>query len=215
MANFKTADEVRQECVLTLGTELGPLYADLENDLLWLHVRWREYRELYGTKPERIDLLNRAAPLLFGIVQTTLYLDVLLGLARLTDPSKSMGKDNLTVHRLASLIQDQGLRTEVEEAVAKAKDSCEFARDWRNRRIAHTDLALISQDQSAKPLAEASGQHVEEALARLRVVLNCMNKHYFRATTAHDMVHDRGDGAVSLLHYLARGLRAENDESLG
>ena len=46
------------------------------------------YVELFG-KPSRIDLLNRASSPFFGMVQRVLWRDVLLHLARLTDPAKT------------------------------------------------------------------------------------------------------------------------------
>ena len=49
-----------------MGEPLGKLYHALSNELAWHCLKWGEYVELVGTKPSRIDLLNRAAGGFFG-----------------------------------------------------------------------------------------------------------------------------------------------------
>jgi len=61
MADERTADQVRKEHLDKLGPQLGPIFSELRDDFAWLQVKWGEYRELYGTSPERIDLMNSAA----------------------------------------------------------------------------------------------------------------------------------------------------------
>jgi len=95
----------QKEHLDALGPDLGHVYHALYNECAWLHIKWHQYLVLYGTKPERIDLLNRSAGLFFRIVQDTLWEDTLLHLARLTDRPTSMGKNNLSVQRLPSLIR--------------------------------------------------------------------------------------------------------------
>jgi hypothetical protein len=60
-------------------------------------LKWGEYVELFGTKPSRIDLRNRAAGGFFRVVQDGLWEDVLLHVARLTDAPRSGGRANLTI----------------------------------------------------------------------------------------------------------------------
>ena len=72
MANEMTPDEVKAYHLEKLGPKLEPVYHALSNDLAWLQVKWAEYKELFGTSSERIELLNSAAGLFFQIVQDTL-----------------------------------------------------------------------------------------------------------------------------------------------
>jgi hypothetical protein len=60
-------------------------------------MKWEEFVVLFGTKPSRVDLVNRAAGGFFRLVQDTFFADVLLHLCRLTDPASTGGKDNLTI----------------------------------------------------------------------------------------------------------------------
>ena len=80
MAESKTADEVRDEHLRTLGPELGPLYSALYDEVSWLHAKWKQYRILFAGSPERIELLNRVAGFFFYMIQNVLWEDVVLHL---------------------------------------------------------------------------------------------------------------------------------------
>ena len=206
MARNLTADEVRQEHLASMGPHLGPVYNALWNEVAWLHAKWHEYKELYGEKPPRLELLNRASGFFFRIVQDTLWENTLLHLARLTDPSRSAGRQNLTVLQLPSLVNDPGLREQLEALLTEAKSKAEFARDWRNRHIAHRDLDK-ALGKGAEPLAAASRNHVDEALRALAAVLNRVNTFYLKSTLTFDVIAPM-TGGVALLYVLRDGLVA-------
>src|SRR5881296_1227370 len=206
MARNLTADEVREEHLASMGPHLGPVYNALWNEVAWLHAKWHEYKELYGEKPPRLELLNRASGFFFRIVQDTLWEDTLLHLARLTDPSRSAGRQNLTVLQLPSLVNDPGLREQLEALLTEAKSKAEFARDWRNRHIAHRDLDK-ALGKGAEPLAAASRNHVDEALRALAAVLNRVNTFYLKSTLTFDVIAPM-TGGVALLYVLRDGLVA-------
>lgn len=91
----RTADQALAENIRVMGKDLGELYSALWQEVAWVHSKWAEYVQLFGVKESRIDLLNRAAPRFARLLQDSLWEDVLLHIARLTDPAKSMGKSNL------------------------------------------------------------------------------------------------------------------------
>lgn len=163
---YRSADEVRNEYIAVLGPELGKVYYLLYNELAWLHLKWGQFRALFGDTPTRVDLLNAAAPVFFRVVQDSLWEDTLLHLARMTDSPTSCGKANLTFRRLPMLIAGPALQDELTKLVDNAVVKCNFARDWRNKHIAHTDLQLALQE-STQPLAVASRKLVSEALEAL------------------------------------------------
>jgi len=210
MSGHRTAEEVRQHHVEVLGDELGTLYNVLWNELAWLYSNWREYEELFGKKPSRIELINKAAGLFFRIVQDSLWEDSLLHIARLTDPPKSVGKDNLSIRRLPDLIENDALKKKVTELIKVSVEKAEFCRDWRNRRIAHKDLGLVLKT-GAKPLKLASRAKVKEALSSIADVMNAISSHYMDSTTMYEGVGGTSGGAVSLLYVLDDGLRAKEE----
>ena len=206
MARNLTPDDVRKEHLASMGPRLGPVYNALWNEVAWLHAKWHEYKQLYGEKPARLELLNRSAGLFFRIVQDTLWEDTLLYLARLTDPPRSAGRQNLTLCQLPSLVDDAGLRAQLEPLLTEARSRTQFARDWRNRHIAHRDLGR-ALGEGANPLADASRNHVDEALRAVAAVLNCVNTSYLNSALVFDVITPM-TGGVALLHVLRDGLDA-------
>jgi hypothetical protein len=190
-----------------MGEALGRLHHALSNELAWLYLKWGEYVELFGTKPSRIDLVNRAAGGFFRVVQDGLWEDALLHITRLTDAPRSAGRTNLTIRALPPLITRAEILPVVERMIETAIARAEFARDWRNRHIAHRDLALALAD-GAEPLKPASRAAVKDALASISQVLNAVSKPYLGETTAYEMT-EALHGAGNLLYVLDDGLKAE------
>jgi hypothetical protein len=212
MAQHLNENETRNEYVQRMGPDLGQLQYELFCELSHLHFKWGQYRELFGKNRERIDLLNKVAPVFFGYLQRTLFEDILLHLTRLTDPPQLGRHDNLTVKRLPSLIQDQGLKARVGAALQDTINKCKFARDWRDRRVAHADL-LTYRKQHPQPLALASHQKVEEVLAAMRKLLNCVDQHYRNSEVGYEFAASELGATGSLVRYLTLGLQAQEEKS--
>lgn len=202
----QTADEAKAECIAKLGADLGEHYSALWQELAWIHSKWVEYVTLFGANEQRIEMLNETAPRFFRTVQDSLWEDVLLHLARLTDSPRSAGKDNLSVRRLPST---ELLKAEPQFAqlVAASVSATNFARDWRNRRLAHRDLALALGKQ-VEPLAPASRLAVSEALTALVAVMNWIAGKFLDTTTMFDM---RDTDAEALLYVIRDGLRFDTE----
>lgn len=209
MSREQSAEEVRVSYIEKMGQELGEHFHAISEELTLIHLRWKQYRTLFGEKPSRIDLLNEAAPFFFGIIQNVLFEDTLLAIARIVGPCKSINRSNLTVERFPDLLTDQNLRDKIGKLIKEAKTSAEFAVDWRNRHLAHRDLDLIL-GQSPKELALATREKVEKSLSALRDILDCIQLAYCDATTAYDFSPTPGD-ADELLYVLQSGLLRERD----
>lgn len=210
MSDHRTAEEVKQYHAKVLGTDLGALYHALWNELAWLYSKWGEYVELFGTKPSRIELINNAAGHFFRIVQDVLWEDSLLHIARLTDPIKSAGRENLSIRKLPDLIENDVLKKKVEELIEVAIKKTDFCRDWRNRHIAHKDLGL-ALSTGAEPLLSASRAKVVDALSSISDVMNAISVHCMDSTTMYEGVGGESGGALSLLYVLDDGLRAKKE----
>jgi hypothetical protein len=207
MGDRKLPEQVKDEHVRVLGAHLGPVYYALYNQVAWLHAKWIQYRALFGHSPERVDLLNGVAPSLFHLIQDVLWKDVLLHIARLTDPAKSAGKDNLTLRLLA---EESNVPAGVEKLVQKATLESAFVRDWRNRRLAHADLGL-ALGAGAEPLAEASRAGIERALFSIRAVLNHIWQHYNGTEIGFESIRAAGD-ANALIRFLQSGRPTETGD---
>lgn len=206
MGRYLTADDVKQKYIEKLGNNLGSLFNELENELASLYMKWEEYVELFGKTPSRIDLLNQSAPVFFKIVQDSLWEDILLHLARLTDPPKSAGKDNLTLRCLPSLVDVKIMET-ITNQIIDAEEKTNFCRDWRNRHIAHRDLKLVI-DKHAEPLKPASRAKVKDALESFTKILNTISEYYMKSIIAFDSIIGSG-GAEELLYVLDDGIKVD------
>src|SRR6185295_5019430 len=96
----RTAEESKQDYIKAMGEELGSQFAELWQQLVYLHCKWMEYVALFGTRSDRIELLNKSAPTFFRIIQDTLWDDILLHICRLTDPPETGKNKNLTIQNL-------------------------------------------------------------------------------------------------------------------
>ena len=207
MTNFSTSDDIRDRYVALLGKSLGEVHHAVWNDLAGLHVKWGQFSALFGETPERVDILNSAAPLFFRIVQDVLWDDTLLHIARLTDAPKIGSRTNLSIRCYPELITEPGNRARIEALVDTAIQASVFARDWRNRRIAHNDFQLMVNQQT-QPLAVASRLSVKGALAAIAEVFNEVERSYFNSETAFDGMYEPGD-AAAMLYVLREGLEAQ------
>lgn len=188
----RTSEEVRNGYVQSMGTELGANFFGLYRKLVELHIVWQQYRQLFGTDDETVRLLNRTAGLFFKVVQDELWDSVLLGVSRMTDPPDTGRNKNLTVLSLPPLIEDDVLRSEVEKLCETALTQTKFAREHRNKRIAHQDHDYLT-DLSSNPLNGVSRALVEDMLESLRNVLNRLELHFRDSTVMYqDFIDESG-----------------------
>lgn len=177
MSDLNPAHELEQRHLKVFGPDLGPIYHGLHNDVIWLHAKWLEYRKLFAHSERRVELLNRSAGFFFGVVQDVLWHDILLHIARLTDPPKQNRFENLSLTRLPEMVPDVCLANELRGLLETALQLSEFAREWRNKHIAHRDLehALTTH---ASPLPGVSRAQLEEVLRGFRAVMNRVHLAY-------------------------------------
>jgi hypothetical protein len=206
MSRHQTAEEAKRDFFGCMGIPLGNLFYALWQEFAGLYAKWEEYLVLYGTKPSRIDLLNRAASHFFRIIQDVLWEDIILHIARLTDPPKSSGKATLTIRRLPDLVKDSNTAQALRGLINIAIQSSEFCRDWRNRHIAHRDLNLALEKEIV-PLKPASRKKIKEALNSIAEVLNAVSQYYTDSEIIFD-IGEEPEGAISLIYIIYDGLKA-------
>jgi hypothetical protein len=206
---MQMADDVeRAEYMRVMGPELGRLCHELQLDLWWLEHKWREYQELYARGQERIDLLNSVASNFFYFLNKLFFEDALLHLCRLTDPPRSCGRNTLSVMRLAEEVTDPALKSAVQTRADIAKNRCDFARDWRNQKLAHTDLESLRIGQ-AVVLPKVDATDIEDAMKTIDAVLTFLEAHH---GIPHSISIRDPWGAKSLIGYLSHGKKLREQE---
>ena len=189
-----------------MGEELGSIFYHLLREAFYITSIWEQYELLFET-PERINLLNDSCGYFFSSVQRSFFDYTLLGVCRLTDPPK-MGKyDNLTVQCLPPMVRDS-IRSQVESCVKTAVSKSDFCRDWRNKKIAHNDLA---RKMVGTPLASATRKSVTDALIAIHNVLRIPALEYCRSDLI--FVPINVDDIMHLLYNLYYGQRYEEERT--
>lgn len=205
-----TTEQIKNEMTVKLGTDFGSLLYSLYNEITWLTFKWIEFKELYGTKESRFELMNKTAPFFFFTIQKVLWENLLLGVARITDPTVTMGKKNTTLKALGQYIQDDNFKSEIENDLNDILTESKFCRDWRNRWIAHMDYELAVDRQNARPLEAATRQKLRVTIGKIHELYNKITFKYLDSTTAWQML-DSDRGAISLLYRIEDGLRFDKE----
>ena len=202
------ADDGRSQYVHAMGSELGFLCHLLRDDLDWLRGKWKEHAELFEKGQKRIDLLNRAASNFFYFLNKIFFEDAMLNLCRLTDRRQTGDRESLTVMALADLISPDALKASVQNGAEDARKTCEFARTWRDRRLAHTDLVTLRQE-NALTLPDVNSADIDGGIKSIGAVLSLVEVHYGLPPT---LLGPDPWGAKSLVNYLERADRAIDEE---
>ena len=214
MGEILTAEQVRQKTLAAMPGALGEIHYSLGNEVASLHLKWNDFRALFADR-DVVSLLNSAAPMFFHDLQRMMWEDLLLHLCRVTDRPQSGRHAHLSVRRLPNLVSDEELRKEIQALADDADEKTQFARDWRNRRLAHEELSI---GDTAQRLASATMQQVEYALAAICRPINLLEERYLGTpVTYQDPIPALG-GVDALLATLKQGVdtrRIERELKLG
>lgn len=190
-------DEFQEEILTVFPGETGELFYELWTNVAHTHLNWKNYRSLFGTSPERIELLNWAASSFFGLLDGILRHDVVLAIARLTDPPQSgRKKDNASLARLIVMLTPFIDTTLADEWRLELKDLqvyCKPVRQIRNRLLAHDDLATALQYHS-DPLPGINRAFIEGVLEKIRKLLGDIEERFRGSRTSHQYVISSDDG---------------------
>ena len=141
MTNY-SAEETLEQRKAALGDEAGAFFRNLEEELYSVRELWACYIGLFGTNPERVDLLNAVSgPTAFQI-EKAMREAALLAICRLTDPKETRAsrnvERNVTVRRLTTYSK-KGADNDLKNLIETAVSAAEFARTFRNKVLAHAD----------------------------------------------------------------------------
>ena len=180
------SDELKRDYQKKLGEKFGAIFHGVSYDWAGGWVRLNEYRGLFGD-PAHIEFINTFSGPFMWDVQQVFWRDLLLHITRLTDPAAIGKKENITVTRLTDfrddpelrdrfpdVCDDPALRDRVKSLADIAEENARFARDWRNRRISHSDLNLAI-DPDAKSLAPTTLASVQSVLDAVHAALDAIS----------------------------------------
>ena len=179
-------------------------------EVLNLYFKLKFFNQLF-TDPNRVEILKATAMLLFQSIEESMLFDILLSIARLTDPSKSVGREkreNLSFENLLQEIPDGALRTEIVGLLLQIKQKAKDIETWRNRKLGHNDLQKALGGFSLPPIQKKDLTDILELVPK---VMNAIYKHFSDTEVRYEMCVTSQDGD-SLLFYLEYGLDAWEED---
>jgi hypothetical protein len=193
-----------------IPSHIQEIYRELHPEVVWLHARWKVYRQLFGTSERRIDLLNESAASAFYVFQELLFADVQIALSRLTDPPRVGRNENLSLDQLQ--LRVEAVNGELAEILRPLLDQihtrCAAFRAHRNQRLVHFDLETALRT-GARQLPSVSRRMIEEALTSIRTYMNTIQGHYDDTETGYEHFIMHGTDGDALVWLLVKGLRYE------
>jgi hypothetical protein len=195
---------------MEMQSQARATFDSLDNEVIWIHAKWKVYRQIFAGDKDQIDILNRTAPFFFRVIQQSMFEDLVLALARLTDPPETYGKSNRSLSQFVRQLDastHEGLISELLVDLSEIEERFEVFKAWRNKRIAHSDLS-ISLKVSENPLPGISRAKIEEGLDSLRKFMNRVHSHLDDSHTAYEHF-STVTGGERLLQLLLKGEERE------
>jgi hypothetical protein len=186
------SDLIPKEFLELMSLEEASIYFTLMERIASLKTKWEHYRQLYGTSPEIIKLLNETAPKFFGLVERTLHDDMLLHICRLTDPESTGKSKNLSIRRLINFSHEANFSRQLNKEIDHCIYYSKYARDWRNKMLAHDDLAR-ALDPLSFPIKKHSRACMQNTVNSMVDVFNMAHKEIFGSRYDFDYLVPLGD----------------------
>ena len=201
-----------------MDEHLQKVFDRIKQELHHIHYRWTLYRQMFGTNPSRIELINKTSSNVFVEFQWLVIDYMVMSLSKLTDRARMQGNDNLSYHYLIEKVRESGnvdLADELQAELDELTVACEKFREIRNKRVAHNDL-VVALDNNVSPLPGVSRADVEVALVHARNIMNKVELHFNDSQTLYEeIILPLTNDGRSVLIWLQKGLMYEQLEDDG
>jgi len=201
-----------------MNEHLKSVFNRIKKELNHIHYRWILYRQMFGTNPYRIELINKTSSNVFVEFQTLVIDYMVMSLSKLTDRARMARNENLSFHYLIeqiSELNEDDLVRELNSELEILTEACEKFRTIRNKRVAHNDLVTSLEDKNS-PLPGVSRAEVEKALEHSRNIMNKVELHFDKTQTwYHELLLPLTNDGRSVLIWLQKGLAYEQLEDEG
>lgn len=203
----KSAEEIEKEYLDNFPEMSGKLAYYLSNEITFLHLKWKEYREIYGNEPEIIDLINEVAGFFFWMHERILRHDIFFTIARILDPAYSNRKKKKSNASLEKLILELEPHTDLKVIEVWKKDlehlksESKTLLNIRNKLLSHNDFDT-HVNHSPEVLSGISRQQVEDLLELIRKLFNKINLHFRDSEIGFNYVFRPLDGSLALISFI-------------
>lgn len=203
----QTPEEIEKEYLESYPSDSGKLAYYLSNEITFLHLKWKEYREIYGNDPAIIEMINEVAGYFFWMHERTLRHDVFFTIARILDPAYSgrgTSKPNATLDKLISELEphtDSGIIKTWKSELEQLKSESKTLLDIRNKILSHNDFET-HVTHSPEILSGISRQQVEELLELIRDLFNKINLQFRNSEVGFNYIFNPLYGSRALISFI-------------
>ena len=201
-----------------MDEHLQKVFDRIKQELIHVHYRWTLYRQMFGTNPSRIELINKTSSNVFVEFQWLVIDYMVMSLSKLTDKARMRGNDNLSFHYLIEKARESEnveIAKELKAELDELTDACEKFRKIRDKRVAHNDL-VVALDEDSSPLPGVSRADIEAALVHARNIMNKVELRFNGSQTAYkELILPLTNDGRSVLIWLQKGLMYEQLEDDG
>ena len=167
-------------------------------DVASLQSKWDFYGELYG-KEQNTNLVSELASWSFNIIEESLRNDITMAICRLSDPSKLLDKENLS---LETLVKNCANIKGLDILLNDFQKACEPVSKHRNKQVGHNDLNTVIKPREY-PLPGIHKDQIDLILNLATKILNSVIQNYENGElNFHTISHG---GADTLIFWLKAG----------
>lgn len=198
--------EYTEELAKKIGQEGGDYFVHCYYEWSKSWIRWAQFKNLFASGPERIELLKKSSDIFFSHVFHSFFEHTVICICRLTDPAES-GRDNrnknMSVLQLRQFIQNPESLEKLDILYDTMNKEIKPVRKLRDKEIGHLDLptalGLAPASENARNVKE-----IDKSLNAIFEIFNFFNNEFFEQKLEKTLKLD-GRDEFWLLNILYRG----------
>jgi len=165
---------------MTFPDSLKNEYHQMKIEISWINKKFEIYRQLYY-QPETVGLLMISAPSFFQMYQQQMIDDIILSIAKLTDPAKERfgNKHNFSLMSVKEQLPEKEfpqLYPRLDQLYAMLHGLATKLNVWRNRRIAHNAREVALKQEAVPTIRhEQIRKCIEALIAIMRHIDRCFD----------------------------------------
>ena len=200
-----------------LPTNVQDVYNAVYVEVGMLRRKLATYYELYiedPKHPDKVEIMNEMAGDFFGLCQIVLSNDITMNIARLRDPSESLGYQNISLEKLCNLFDTNAHRplfVDLKIKLEKFREESKSFNRIRNKKLGHLD-SDTAFNVSKEPLPGFIPLSAKNSLKAAEAIINKISLHFTGIATSKHVARPPGN-AGTLLRHLRRAKSLKDKDS--